>query len=132
MPTPKEEKDYRGVSLKRELVDEVDRFVKEHLEYKGIADFVHEAVRIRMEEIRKSHIERPLPRFEHFNMGENGVRISDRKLRRIADITFKPEGIYCELDDSDHCEHIDFALTVPEIKEIIRKKRKEDWKLPDI
>ena len=128
----KEEKDFRGVSLKRELVDEVERFVIEHPGYKGIADFVHEAVRIRMEEIRKSHIEKPLPRFEHFNKDPNGVKITDRKLRKIADIYFKPEGIFCELDQSNDCEHIDFALTVPDIQDIIRKRRKENWKLPEV
>jgi len=65
-------------------------------------------------------------------MGVNGVRITDRQLHRIADIRFKPEGIYCELDENDNCKHIEFALTVPEIKEIIRDKRKEGWKLPDV
>ena len=51
---------------------------------------------------------------------------------RIADIRFSPKGIYCELDESEKCGHIEFALTVPEIKEIIRNKRKKGWKLPDI
>ena len=74
----------------------------------------------------------PLPRYDHFNMGIHGVRITDRQLHRIADIRFSPEGIYCELDESENCGHIEFALTVPEIKEIIRNKRKEGWKLPDI
>lgn len=129
---PREEKDFRGVSLKRELVNEVERFITEHPEYKGIADFVHEAVRVRMEEVRKSYAEKPLPRFEHFNKGPNGVRITDRKLHKIADIYFKPEGIFCELDQSNDCEHIDFALSVPEIQDIIRKRRKEGWKLPDV
>lgn len=73
-----------------------------------------------------------LPRFEHFNMGSSGVRITDRKQRVIADIYFKPQGIYCDHDKTDDCEHIDFALTVPEIKDIVRKHRKEGWKLPDV
>ena len=71
-------------------------------------------------------------RFEHFNMEETAVRITDRQLQRIAGIRFKPDGIYCELDERDKCEHIEFALTVPEVKELIREKRKEGWKLPDV
>lgn len=130
--TPKETQDFRGVSLKRELVEQVENFVQEHPEYKSIADFVHESVRVRMEEVRKSHIEKPLPRFEHFNKGAGGVKITDRKRHRIADIYFRPEGIFCELDQTDDCEHIDFALTVPEIQDIIRKRRKEGWKLPEV
>jgi hypothetical protein len=55
-----------------------------------------------------------------------------RQLHRIADIRFKPEGIFCELDENENCKHIEFAFTVPEIKEIIRSKRKEGWKLPDV
>jgi hypothetical protein len=35
------------------------------------------------------------------------------------------------VQQSEKCEPIEFALTVPEIKEIIRNKRKEGWKLPD-
>ena len=125
---PKEEQDFRGVSLKRELVEQVEKFVKEHPQYKSKADFVHEAVRVRIAEIKKCEF----PRFEHFNKGPDGVRITDRQLHRIADIYFKPEGIFCDLDKSNSCEHIDFALTVPEIQDIIRKRRKEGWKLPDI
>jgi hypothetical protein len=58
-------------------------------------------------------------------MGVHGVRITDRQLHRIADIRFKPEGIYCELNQSENCGHIEFALTVPEIKEKIRNKKKK-------
>jgi len=54
------------------------------------------------------------------------------KLRRIAQIYFKPEGIWCDLDGNAKCEHIDFALKQQDIQEIIRKKRKEGWRLPDV
>jgi hypothetical protein len=129
---PKEEKGFRGVSLKSELLSEVERFITEHPEYRGAAEFVSEAIRLRMEELRKIPQPPPLPRFDHFNMGTNGVRITDRKLHKIADIHFKPEGMHCELDQTDNCEHIEFALTVPEVKAVIRKKQKEGWKLPDV
>jgi Arc/MetJ-type ribon-helix-helix transcriptional regulator len=126
---PKEEQDFRGVSLKRELVNQVEQLVKDNQEYKSVADFVHEAVRLRMQEIKKN---KQQPRFEHFNINDDGARISDRKLGMIADIYFKPQGIFCDLDKSNTCEHIDFALTIPKIQEIIRKKLKEGWKLPDV
>ncbi len=130
---PGQDSGFRGVSLKNGLVDEVEKFVKEHHEYKNTADFIHEAVRVRIEELRSVESnKKSLPRFEHFNMGANGVRITDRKIKLIADIYFKPQGIFCDLDKADDCEHIDFALTVPEIREIIMKHKKEGWKLPDV
>ena len=46
---------FRGVSLKRELVDAVERFVETHPNagYKSISDFIHEAVRNRIQEVKQ-------------------------------------------------------------------------------
>jgi len=78
-----------------------------------------------------------LPRFEHFNMGDNGVKIIERdgsgKIMIVADVYFKPQGIFCDFDKLSTCVHIKFALTVTEIQEQIRKLRREGWvKLPDV
>ena len=126
---PKKDSDYKGVSLKKELVDQIEVFIEKNPQYKSISDFIHEATRIRLEEINKSKI---LPQFEHFNINATGVRIMDRKIGMIAEIYFKPQGIFCDIDKSNTCEHIDFALTVPAIQEIIIRKRKEGWKLPEV
>jgi len=126
---PETNQDYRGVSLKRDLVNEVEEYINTHSKrYKSIADFIHEAIRMHFKELEKKNI----PRFEHFNKGSDGVRITDRELHRIADIYFKPDGIFCDLDKTNNCVHIDFALTVPEIRDIIRKHNKEGWRLPDV
>jgi len=49
------QKTFRGVSLKKELVDDIERFLKEHPEcgYKSVADLVQEAVRMRVQELKK-------------------------------------------------------------------------------
>jgi len=49
LPTGK----WRGISLKKELIDEIEEFIKERKEYKSVSDFVQEAIRVRMQEIRK-------------------------------------------------------------------------------
>ena len=125
---PKKDADYRGVSLKKELVEQIEQFVKENPQYKSTADFLHEAARLRIEEAKKAKVS---PRFEHFNINDSGVRITDRKIGMIAEIYFKPQGIFCDLDKNSSCEHIDFALTVPAIQQIIKKRIKEGWKLPE-
>jgi hypothetical protein len=125
---PKKDADYKGVSLKRELVEQIEQLVEENKQYKSVADFLHEAARLRIEEVNKT---KTRPRFEHFNVNDSGVRITDRKIGMIAEIYFKPQGIFCDLDKSNVCEHIDFALTVPAIQEIIRRRIKEGWKLPE-
>lgn len=46
---------FRGVSLKRELVNAVEQFIENHPNagYKSISDFIHEAVRSRIQEVKK-------------------------------------------------------------------------------
>jgi len=122
------EKDFRGVSLKRELVEQIETFIIEFPQYKSIADFVHEAVRLRMEQIRGSQ----KPRFEQFNYDENGVKIIDRELHDLVQVFIKPDGITCSYHKAHDCAHIDFALSIPEVRKILEKKRKEGWKLPEV
>jgi Arc/MetJ-type ribon-helix-helix transcriptional regulator len=120
------EGEYTTIKLPNDLVTSMDKLIGTY-GFKSRAEIVKEALRELLTKYKP-----PLPRYDHFNMGVHGVRITDRQLHRIADIRFSPEGIYCELDESENCGHIEFALTVSEIKEIIRNKRKEGWKLPDI
>lgn len=46
---------YRGVSLKEELVDRVERLIQRLRTYKTIAEFVSEAVRLRLEALEKQN-----------------------------------------------------------------------------
>ncbi len=48
-------KDFRGISIKKDLIDSVEQFIKDHPEagYKSVADLVQEAVRVRIQEIKK-------------------------------------------------------------------------------
>lgn len=73
-----------------------------------------------------------LPRFEQINSDENGVKILDREIRKVVDVHFKPSGITCTFDQTSDCEHVRFALAQRDIQTIIKKKKKEGWKLPDV
>jgi len=66
------------------------------------------------------------PALEHFNLNENGVQILDRKIGQIIQVYFKPDKILCEYDETNDCKHVQFALDLPEVQEILRKK---GWKL---
>lgn len=54
---PKAETGFRGTSLRADLVTDIEKFLEEHPEagYKSISDFVQEAVRLRVQEIRKTY-----------------------------------------------------------------------------
>ena len=129
------EDEYTTVRLPKVLMQEIDSILRQGLMgYKSRAEFIKEAIREKLKTIPK-----PMPpQIEHFNVSETGVRILDRTLAngvsrgRIVDIYFRPEGIRCEFCQASNCRHIRFALTVPKIKQIIKKKRMEGWKLPEI
>lgn len=69
------------------------------------------------------------PILEHTNLNEQGVMIKDRSLEppqgRLIQVFFKEGKAWCEYDETDRCRHIDFALDLPEVQEILREK---GWK----
>lgn len=83
-----------------------------------------------MQEVRKSY--ENVPTYSKLNADDKGVKIWNNKKRETADIYFTPKGIRCSLDASETCEHIMFALSLTEIRDIVKKHRKEGWKLPDV
>ena len=113
---------YSAVSLKKELLNEIDKFVEskkgKNRGYRSRADFVDKAIR---ERLRQEN-----PRFEHVNMMDDNIKIVDFTNNRIASVYFKEEGlVYCDICDADECEHIDFALDQEDVQKNLEK---HGWK----
>lgn len=70
-----------------------------------------------------------IPHFLMLNHDAKGVKIQDTEMKRVADVEFSPKGIYCPLCDASNCEHIRFALEQKDIKELVKKHKKEGWNL---
>ena len=51
MPTD----DFRGVSLRKDLIEEIEKFIETFGRYKSVTDFVTEATRLRLEELQKQY-----------------------------------------------------------------------------
>ena len=47
--------DFRGISLRKDLVDEIEKFIESFGRYKSVTDFVTEATRLRLEELQKQY-----------------------------------------------------------------------------
>lgn len=79
--------------------------------------------------VKNIYFQEDKPKFKHFNAGENGVKILDLSLASktspdgiIADIYFKDGKAFCEWDRSFDCKHVEFALSLPIVKRIFRKR----------
>lgn len=125
------ERGYKNISVKTELAEAVEDFIKinPHYGYRSITQFMEDAARKRLENLKALDVQ--LPRFEMINQDVNGVKVLDRKIHRVAEIYFKPQGVFCVICGQDKCEHLEFALSQPKVQNIIAKRRKEGWKLPE-
>lgn len=81
---------------------------------------------------RESNLVKEIDLMEHFNLDENGVRILDKSLTSansprgsIVDVYFKDKRVWCEHDDSFECKHVEYALGLPVVQEILKEK---GWK----
>ncbi|MDR2699947.1 MAG: hypothetical protein LBC12_03950 [Nitrososphaerota archaeon] len=128
------EKEYAftAINMKKEFMERIKDFIKNHPEfgYRSAAQFLEDASRRHYEELQKQI--KKQPRFEQINTDENGTKILDRYLHEVIQIYIKPHGITCDFDQTDKCDHIEYALTIQEIKDIIKQRKKECWQLPDI
>lgn len=52
---------YRPISVKKELVDDIENWIKQHPEagYSTVADFASESVRLRIQRLREKYPEHP-------------------------------------------------------------------------
>ena len=118
----------KKVRIRLDLSDqEAENFlyIQSKLGLKNSTEVVRFLIRKESEKVREQY-------FEHYNLDENGVKVTDHRLRRIVDVFFRPDGIWCDYHKTNQCCHIDFALGVPVIQKILRKKREEGWNLPDV
>lgn len=59
---------------------------------------------------------------EHFNIYEDHITIRDNRIGRYIDIYPKDNELWCEFCQAKNCEHIRFALTVPEVEKVLEKR----------
>ena len=129
--TPQED-EYTTIKVPNDLIVKTDCYIGKN-GYKSRSEIVKEALRDFFATHKLEASTSPLPRFERINGDANGVLIFDRELKgnKAVHVTFKPTGIRCDYHETDKCEHIEYALGLADVQELIRKKRKEGWKLPD-
>ena len=117
-----QEDEYTTIKIPNDLVIAIDRLIGTR-GYKSRGEIVKEALRIFLDKFEKEE------QFQMLNHDSEGVKVWDRKLRRVADIIFKPNTIYCTVCDAHYCEHIRYALSQPDIQQLIKKKKEEGWQI---
>jgi hypothetical protein len=125
------ERKYHSISLSKEVVETIEDLIKENPQagYKSIADFVADALRIRFEQfgVYPGNIS-----LLDINANELGPLLYDRNIRKTVQILITPRGLECAECKQSSCRHIKFAIANPKTQKLIRERKKEGWKLPDV
>jgi len=66
------------------------------------------------------------PKLRHFNLNPDGVLILDPEIDRIVQVYFRQGHVKCGNCNLPNCKHIKFALSIPEVQKLLRKK---GWKI---
>lgn len=119
-----------NIRLKGRIVDKFKR-IKTYLGLENDTEVIRTLITWFYKENEKD-LTGPPKSMWHLNLNEDGVIIWDPDIGKGVQIYFKPQGIFCEVCKSDNCKHIQFALSKNDIREVIRKRRREGWKLPDV
>ena len=128
--------EYKAISIKEEFAESIEDFIYGHpsLGYRSIAQFLEDSARRRLEELKEKTP--PTPHFLQINSDDNGVKIYDNAIKernKEVDVFFKPIGIRCSKHHTDNCEHVKFALSLPEVRNTLKRHIKEDgWKNYDL
>lgn len=102
------------ISLPRELVEEIDEILDSGHAYESRPEFIKDAVRRRIEELRRR------PRLVHLNPNgdfpADSVKIWDRELEgsgRMVEVYFSRGGARCSYCERSDCVHVRYAWNVP-------------------
>jgi hypothetical protein len=61
---------------------------------------------------RRKHGLKKTSRLQHFNIYENVIRLTDRKLDRIVDVDYRNDEMFCQLCETTECIHTGYAWSV--------------------
>jgi len=128
---PEAESKYQSISLSKEVIQTIKDFIEENPQanYKSIADFIGDALRLRFEQlgIYPGNIS-----LLEINANELGPLLYDKNLKKTVQILISPKGLECAECKQSNCRHVKFALANPKTQKLIRERKKRGWKLPDI
>lgn len=98
---------------------EAHRFVsiKDHLGVKNDTEVVRAVLNWYWRQF-KNELTPPL---EYFNTYEDHITLRDHHIGKYIDIFIRDNQLWCENCESSKCQHIQFALSLPKVSEILKQ-----------
>jgi len=106
------------------IEQEIYALAKDHAEAKGIplVKFVNDMLLLNIEKDRFLRAYAPKLSFNGIASDGSSLFIRDERLDRTAQVFLRDGHLYCDVDNRQDCEHIHFALALPEVARLNLKK----------
>jgi hypothetical protein len=114
--------------LKQKLVEKQQRNALD--ENKKIGSFVNDLLVDVLE--KDEFLSVMMPYYSPIGIHDNVLFIRDEKNKKVAEIYLKDHMLYCDLDQTQDCEHIHFAYAIPEVAKLNISSKSEKSKEDDI
>jgi hypothetical protein len=62
------------------------------------------------------------PLLEEMAVDDNRILIRDNRKNEVAELTFRDNVLFCNLDKSDNCVHIGFAWAIPKVYKVMHAR----------
>jgi len=91
---------------------------------KSIRKFVNELLELSLS--KDEFVQRIAPRLSPIELQPDSILLRDDSLKktRFAQIVIRNEKLWCDLDDTHDCEHVRYALMLPELVNLKDKLKK--------
>ena len=97
---------------------------KEKLALKGVNSFAGYVTYCLEDMMRKDEtFSKFTPKIEKISVDQDCVILRDIPLKRIVEIQFKKNKLFCMLCDKNDCKHVGFSESLPEVLEIQGKEQ---------
>ncbi len=111
---------FKSVTIKESTYRELEktyRREKEMLAQEGVGSLTAFVTRIVANHLR----EREKARLRHFNIYENVIRIQDAKIKRLVDVDYRNNEMFCNYCHSTECLHTGFAWGIYRKQRVTRR-----------
>lgn len=107
--------------LKQKLIEKQQRNALD--ENKKIGSFVNDLLIDVLE--KDKFLSVMMPYYSPIGIHDNTLFIKDERNKKVAEIYLKDHTLYCDLDQTQDCEHIHFAYAIPEVAKLNIPSTKE-------
>ena len=108
-----------NISMSEEKFSKLETAWKKSDSEKAMPGWIMDSILMQLE--KEEFVQTYVPFLSKKVVDGNSVVLTDEKLDRLVEITYRNGKLWCQVDDTDCCPHVHFALCLPELAKLRQK-----------